>query len=285
MDIQLRNPRRILTVTPAGPLLIGGCPRSGTSWVHFMLATHPDTVTCRETHVYDKYVGRLKDWYDQEYSLEAADGLSALFDESAFIDTILAPIVQATFARIASRDDAGKTVLEKTPGNILYHPLIARIQPDARLLFVARDPRAVYASFKAAAQESWGGWTRKSVADFCQSWTGYMAAYLAARSHMPADRLMCVQYEALKADTVRHLAAIFTWAGLKTSKSLLDRIVAENAIDRLLAAKEGSLRHETRQGFYRLGKAQGWIDELETGEIQEIEARCERMMTVMGYLV
>ncbi|TWD19050.1 sulfotransferase family protein [Sphingobium sp. AEW013] len=248
-----------------------------------MLATHPDTVTCRETHVYDKYVGPLKDWYDQEYSLEAADGLSALFDENTFVDTILAPIVQATFTRIASGADAGKTVLEKTPGNILYHSLIARIQPDARLLFVVRDPRAVYASFKAAAQESWGRWTRKSLADFCQSWTGYMIAYLAARANMPAYRLMCVRYEALKADTPQHLAAIFTWAGLNTTKALLDRIVTENDIDRLSAAKAGSLSHETRQNFYRTGKTHGWVDELQTSEIREIEARCSHMMMVMNY--
>ncbi|MEC3948363.1 sulfotransferase family protein [Sphingobium sp. HWE2-09] len=272
-----------MTLANAPSLLVGGCPRSGTSWVHFMLATHPDTVTCRETHVYDKYVGPLKDWYDQEYSLEASDGLSAIFDETEFVDTILAPIVQTTLARIAAKADPGKIVLEKTPGNILYHELVARIQPDAKFLFVARDPRAVYASFKAASKESWGGWTHKPIADFCQSWTSYMLAYLAARSYMSADRLMCVHYEKLKTDTARHMADILKWAGLKTSKALLGEIVEKNGIDALRAADVGTLAHDTRKDFYRVGKAYGWVDELDISEIREIEKRCINAMTVMGY--
>lgn len=264
-------------------LLVGGCPRSGTSWVHFMLATHPDTVTSRETHVYDKYVGPLKDWYDQEYSLEAPDGLSAIFSEAEFIDSILAPIVQTTFSRIAAKADQAKVILEKTPGNILHHELVARIQPDAQFLFVVRDPRAVYASFKAASKESWGGWTRKSIADFCQSWTSYITAYLAARSYMSEKRLMCVSYESLQADTAKHLSIICKWADLKTSKQLLGTIIEENDIDKLRSVEAGTLRHETRKDFYRAGKADGWMEELELAEIKEIESRCINVMMVMGY--
>ena len=55
-------------------ILIAGSPRSGTSWLHFLLASHPDIVTCRETHVYDKYVGPLKSWYDKEIEFESNDG-------------------------------------------------------------------------------------------------------------------------------------------------------------------------------------------------------------------
>ncbi|WP_081628164.1 sulfotransferase family protein [Sphingobium indicum] len=267
----------------ARSLLVGGCPRSGTSWVHFMLATHPDTVTCRETHVYDKYVGPLKDWYDQEYSLEAADGLSAIFSEVEFVDAILAPIVQTTLSRIAARADPGKMILEKTPGNILRYELVARIQPDAKFLFVVRDPRAVYASFKAASQESWGGWTRKSIAEFCQSWTFYTTAYLAARNYIPKKKLMCVSYESLMTDTAKHLSHILQWADLKTSKQLLHQIIDENGIDKFRSVDAGSLKYETRKDFYRTGKAYGWVEELDLAEIKEIESRCINVMMIMGY--
>ncbi|TYB82672.1 sulfotransferase [Oceaniovalibus sp. ACAM 378] len=264
-------------------ILISGCPRSGTSWIHFLLGSHPNTVTCRETHVYAKYVGPLKDWFDRENQLKGADGLSALFSEDEFIHDILSPIVNTTFTRIGSGKKNNQVILEKTPGNILYHRLIHQIQPDAKILFIVRDPRAVYASFKAASKQDWGGWTQKSVGQFCVSWNKYADAYLAAKSYRSTDSLMCVRYEDMKTDGSKWLAMIYSWAGLKQAGDLVQQVLEKNKIENLRNADKGSIQYDERADFYRVGKAYGWVDELGLDEIREVESNCMDLMTHMGY--
>ncbi|MBI3001835.1 MAG: sulfotransferase, partial [Deltaproteobacteria bacterium] len=38
-------------------MLIVGCPRSGTTWLQRLLASHPKIITGQESHVFDNYVG------------------------------------------------------------------------------------------------------------------------------------------------------------------------------------------------------------------------------------
>lgn len=266
-----------------GPILISGCPRSGTSWLHFLVASHPGTVSARETHVYDKYVGPMKAWFDQEFTLKAHDGMSALFSESDFTAQILTPIVDATFARIASRQGGSGRVVEKTPGNILHHRLVHDIQPTSRLLYVSRDPRAVFASFKAAAAQDWGGWTRKSIADFCTSWNKYAVAYLAARSYWPAERLMMVRYEDMVQAGPRQLSEIYDWAGLEQTEGQAEAALEQNDIKKLRQAKKGALQYDARKDFYRQGKAHGWVAELNMEEIREVESHCANLMLILNY--
>ncbi|TDK50411.1 sulfotransferase family protein [Antarcticimicrobium luteum] len=263
-------------------ILLAGCPRSGTSWIHFLLASHPDAITCRETHVYDKYVGPLKNWYDQEFVLEGNDGLGALFSEDEFVQEILAPIVEKTFDKIAA-DTQGKVVVEKTPGNMLWHHLIARIQPEARILFIIRDPRAVYASFKAASENAWGSWTRKGIEEFCRSWKEYATAYLAAKSYRSKDSLMCVRYEDMKMNGKKELTQIFDWAGLEAPEDVVDEALKNNTIASLKKSEPGTIQHDIRPGFYRKGNAYAWVDELSLNEIRQIETHCMNLMTIMGY--
>ena len=264
-------------------ILVSGCPRSGTSWVHFLLATHIDTLTCRETHVYDKYIKPLKNWFDHEHSLKGADGLSSIFNEEEFIKEILAPIVYTTFSRIGAVENHNQVVLEKTPSNILHHWLISRIQPKASVLFVVRDPRAVYASFKAAGGENWGSWAKKTPEQFCESWNKYITAYLAAKSYLPEEHLMRVRYEDMATDGNKWLTKICNWARLPLSDGFIERALEENKIENLQNASRETIQYDRRRNFYRHGKAYGWVDELKLEEIRRIESNCMDLMMIMGY--
>ncbi len=264
-------------------LLISGCPRSGTSWLHFMVSSHPMTVTCRETHVYDKYVGPLKQWFDKEYEYQSNDGLSSLFTEDEFVSSILAPIVTTTFDRIINNSNEGCLVVEKTPSSILHHKLIHRIQSHSKLLFIIRDPRAVYASFKAGSEEVWGHWMKKSVDEFCLSWNKYALSFLASEKYWPEEKLLCLKYEDLKMKPVEQLKHIYEWLELNASKKQIENIVEQNSIEKLRTVSKESIQYESRNQFYRKGKAFGWVDELSIDEIRSIERQCEYVMAVFGY--
>ena len=51
-------------------LFVVGCPRSGTTWVQRLLATHPRIRTGQESDVFDQYIGpQLRAW-EQELKPE-----------------------------------------------------------------------------------------------------------------------------------------------------------------------------------------------------------------------
>lgn len=263
-------------------ILIGGCPRSGTSWLHFLLASHPAAASVRETHLYDKYLGPLSEWFLREDVLQGRDGLTALFTEEQFEREVLAPIVDTVWSRILDTNPDATFLVEKTPSNILHHRLIGRLQPDVRLVFVLRDPRGVAASYKAAGREGWGGWAKKPLADVCSSWNLYSTAYATARRAWNDEHLRVVRFEELAMKTEARLRALFAWTGMEHDDEMIGRIVEENAIDKLRQA-EDDLRSDKRQGFYRKGNAFGWSAELTLAEIREIEHRCANFMAYWGY--
>lgn len=266
-------------------ILISGCPRSGTSWVHFLISNHPDAITCRETHLYDKYIGPLKDWFDKEKLYKGNDGLSALYSESEFIENILTPLVEQVFNKISENSEVNKVVVEKTPASILHHQLIHKIQNDVLMIFVVRDPRAVYASFKAGSTEPWGSWMKKGLIDFCLSWNKYVIAYIAAKNYWKENRLTLVKYEDLKLHSNIELSKLFDSLALDYTPEMIQEIVNENVIEKLRDAPEESIRHDKRKGFYRNGKAFGWVEELSLAEIKEIEFYCKDIMSLFGYKI
>lgn len=265
-------------------IMIGGCPRSGTSWLQFLLASYPNALSTRETHLYDKYLGPMSEWFSREGILQGRDGLSGLFSEEEFEQKILAPIARRVWKRIQRGHPKSSVLIEKTPGNILHHRLIRKLQPDCKLLFIVRDPRSVVASYKAAGQEAWGGWAKKPVAEVCATWNVYSTAYTTARAVWPDEQLYFVRYEDLRTETVERLREIFKWVDLKCDITLLENIVAENEIANLRTAEQSdALRGDDRKGFYRKGECSGWVEDLTDGEIQEVERLCANFMDYWGY--
>src|SRR5918911_4157263 len=67
---------------------IVGCPRSGTTWVQRLLATHPSVRTGQESDVFDIYVGpQLRAWrreLDPTSSGRGGVGLACYFDDARF---------------------------------------------------------------------------------------------------------------------------------------------------------------------------------------------------------
>jgi tetratricopeptide (TPR) repeat protein len=120
----------------AGHVFLVGFPRSGTTLLERVLAAHPDVVA----------------WDERETLTEAVRdfmanprGLDRLASAS---DKLLADYRADYWRRVAAGgvDVAGKVALDKLPLNTMKLPLIARLFPDAKILFALRDPRDVVLS-------------------------------------------------------------------------------------------------------------------------------------------
>ena len=111
-----------------------GFPRSGTTLLEQVLATHPDVVGIEERPTLTDPVDRPLRDLDRLARLGAAeaDGLRRTYWSRA--------------AKMAAGEIAGKVLIDKLPLNTLKLPLIAKLFPKARILFAVRDPRDVVLS-------------------------------------------------------------------------------------------------------------------------------------------
>src|SRR5262249_9794996 len=121
---------------PAGHAFLIGFPRTGTTLLEVALDGHPRIASLDEhellTESVLRFLGETPD----------LDGLGAASEAELEVSRA------AYWARVRSGgvDVAGRVFLDKYPMNTLKLPLIARLFPDARILFARRDPRDVVLS-------------------------------------------------------------------------------------------------------------------------------------------
>jgi tetratricopeptide (TPR) repeat protein len=120
---------------PSGHVFVLGFPRSGTTLMGQVLESHAgvDTLDEQETLI------------DAAEAFLVPGGLARLRDAG---DAELAPYRDAYWRRVASAgvDPRGRVFVDKLPMNTLGLPLIARLFPTAKIIFVRRDPRDVVLS-------------------------------------------------------------------------------------------------------------------------------------------
>lgn len=123
-----------------GLIFVGGAPRSGTTLIQRILNAHPNIyggpefdyipsiVSLRNTIHKSIDVGRI----DIFLNRQDADRAIALF------------IKELLFAK--KEKEAASFISEKTPANILHFTELIEVLPDAKFIFVVRDPRAIVSS-------------------------------------------------------------------------------------------------------------------------------------------
>ena len=114
-----------------------GFPRSGTTLLEKVLAGHPDIVTLVEIDHLAAVGGHLL----------AGDGaLRELATLSAEQTNVLRETYWRGVEASVGAPLAGRILVDKMPLHTVALPLIARLFPDARILFALRDPRDVVLS-------------------------------------------------------------------------------------------------------------------------------------------
>jgi hypothetical protein len=121
---------------PAGHVFLLGFPRSGTTLLEVVLEGHPDVVSLEENEL---LIDGVREFMRQPAGL----------DRLMRADEASLERLRAAYWRLAAAagiEAAGKIFVDKHPLNTLKLPLIARLFPQAKILFACRDPRDVVLS-------------------------------------------------------------------------------------------------------------------------------------------
>jgi hypothetical protein len=267
-------------------VFIVALPRSGTSWLQGMLGFLPEIATVRETHLVDNYLRHLITSWNNEQKTLAPDGLKAILSEAEFYDSLRA-FSDRILNKFLDFKPNAEIILEKTPDNLNFVPLLHRLYPQAYFIHVLRDPRAVVASNLALKQEAWG-WigAEQNQVNLALKWNQGIENRDRAQSLLQ-ERFLEVRYENLHRDRGGELVRIASFLGLNYSQEQLEELIPQVSAPDLNRNKADLPTHhpffDTRANFFRQGKIDGWKLELTIEQILDIEGICLRLMLIHGY--
>ncbi len=272
------------------PVYIVGMPRSGTTWLAWLLAQHPAVTTLHQSGLFYAF-DHLRKWWTRDVRFSrwvctagVPPPAGSLYDVSSSADELSQDALHAycrhmaahIYGELAARTSGLKVVVEQTPEHLALSSFIESVFPEASFLHLVRDPRAVYVSMREAVS-SWAD-ARSFPTNPIQAAAAWkrsvkLGGELAARS----KNYYLVRYEALHAAGPEELQRMLEWLGLDTDLAACQRAVEACRIDKLRD------KTQAERGFFRTGSAGAWQDEISRSTLRAIEYVCGDELEAWGY--
>ncbi len=224
------------------PLFLLSLPRSGSTLVQRVLAVHDEVATAPETWLMlpQIYAMRERGMFAEYGHTPASRAIREFADRlpggRADYDEELRRFVLALYARATA--GAGRYFLDKTPRYHFVADDLFRIFPDAKVVFLWRNPLAVVASIT----ETWGrgrwnvGRWRNDLFDG--------VANLVAAYEANADRAHAVRYEDLVGEDPAAWRELFEYLELSFDPSMLKEFRSVDLRARM-GDPTGTVRYDT----------------------------------------
>jgi hypothetical protein len=225
------------------PIFVVGFARSGTTLLQSLLACLDEVLTVPETHFF-RDLARLNLTQNRLDTSEARRLLDAMRERHdiapSHVEELLgvghafsvASIFEFVLGELSGLDL--KTVrsarwIEKTPAHALHLERIGRVYPEARVIFMLRDPRLAFASRREInATGGWGeGWI--PIEELCSYYQRFRdAARVFERGH--PHRLKYVKLEDLVTKPESVLRDTCEFLELRFAPDMLSRIHRDASI-------------------------------------------------------
>ncbi len=174
------------------PVFIVGMPRSGTSLVEQILASHPAVVGAGELKFWDDAFGK----FDADRSAQSVQRLAGEY-----------------LSRLPPRVDGVARVVDKMPANFLYAGLIHAVFPRARIIHMRRHPVDTCLSMYFQNFSGMGAYAN-DLGDLAHYYGEYVRITDHWRAVLPTSALLEVPYEALVADQESWTRRMLEFIGL-----------------------------------------------------------------------
>jgi hypothetical protein len=273
-------------------IFIVGPARSGTSWLQTMLAEHPDVASPPETGLFVEFLTpALRTWQQHLGQLQTAQsegarmnvqGLATVLTTDDFQQWVRS-LYDTARDRVLKEKPGATRLLEKTPDHAMCLDSIWQLVPDARVIFLVRDPRTTVRSMLQASEEPWGHWASTSVEGATDRWRRNARPALKRTGD---ERMVTVRYEDLgRGDG--ELCRIAEFLGLDAPDRWLRKPLDASPRDRqeniVVAGEAAALGLATYDldGFsFHDRKQQRELTHYETAYV---EWRCREEMAALGY--
>lgn len=203
-----------------GLVFIGGCPRSGTTLVQRVLNAHPEVYAGPEFDHIPLDILPLREKMRQR----VVSGRTSQITSEAEIDKAFQKFVTSIFGAKLQTENK-RVFAEKTPANGLALEELAQLFPQAKLIYVVRDPRDVVNSMLSVSESMAAGRKRpprylRSASAAIETINSYHEKGLQAQRKQ--DQIMLLHYEDLVGEPERTAQKICAHVGLTFDPAMLN---------------------------------------------------------------
>lgn len=278
-------------VAQDGPILIVGAPRSGTTWLHRLLLADDRFCGGQESHFFVSFAGVLRD-FDRKLNMQRPHGLACAWTREELLAELRRLWERTMKPAINARPDAIRLV-EKTPDHARHLEVISQVLPQARIIHLVRDSRAVTASLLAAHRDGWGReWATGNARVAARIWKTFVEEAEAASGTLDPGHYLRLHFEHLRTDPEATLAKAMAFAGLDASaddirnsvhtvSEATSRSPKENGY--VLGGELAQRKVEEPDGFVRAGSIDGWRNELGRLQARTVWRETGELMKRLGY--
>lgn len=275
--------------SPAPPIFIVGCGRSGTTLLRLMFDAHPDVAIPGESH-FIPALWRARRRYRSRGVLQVDRLAEAIMRSREFRQWGVPEHRVWTRVRQLERPDLGR-VLEsvflayaderekvrwgdKTPRYVRSLPLLAGLFPTARFVHIVRDGRDVWMSYRSVP------WGPRDVWTASRKWTRDVSAGRAAGRQLGRDRYLEISYERLVREPSETLTELCAFAELPFDAGMLE---FHRDAGRRLEAPAGETPFHASVTKALTPGLRDWRTEMPPDEILSFEAVAGPLLAELGY--
>ena len=194
------------------PVFILGMPRSGSTLVEQILASHPDVFAA----------GELEDFYLLVRSLQRSDGARIDYPERVpeLSGAVLRAIGAGYVDRLRRRAPTARRITDKMPTNWWLTGLIHLALPNARIIHTRRD--AVDTCVSCFTTLFLGQDWSYELGELARHYRAYAATMAHWRAVLPAGVMLEIDYENVVADLEGQARRILAHCDLEWNEACLD---------------------------------------------------------------
>ena len=279
-------------------LFIVGASRSGTTMMSRILGRHSTVFSLNELHVFGDLItpnslaeglnrDQQKDlitsifkreehgiWQAQR-PLEKPESVDSVLQRLANQEHVSKAEVFAESVRAIAGNKQCEHVAEQTPRNIFYASALLETYPQAHIVHMVRDPRAVLASQKSKWRRKFLGGDAIPFLEMLRMWLNYhpitlsklwISANIQSSELQSNNRFHTIKFEALLEQPEHELTVLCSGIGIDFESNMLDIDHVGSSHQHNTAKASGVSNTTVESWRSSLSRAEHWVSEKLCGQ-------------------
>jgi hypothetical protein len=272
---------------------IVGAPKSGTTWLQYLLNGHPDICCKGESHLGNVFSKEFSELMHAHNNLIRSKNTMLYGDDQGY-PIFSAEHINYLFASIAALlfyaqqgNEEYKCIGEKTPDHIMCLDLLTFLFARAKIIHIIRDGRDCAVSGWFHIYRDSPEWAKKTyptfydyVQRFANAWPNLVYPGISFGSKNPTRYLM-IKYEELHKDITANLIKVLEFLNMKITNDIIKQCEGSGSFERLSKGRKRG--EEDCNSFYRKGIVSDWRNHFDEKCMIAFENAAGTLLKQLGY--